>query len=80
MLYIQPDECIDCGVCEPSCPVEAIFSEADLPPAYHDYLAINRDFFSQEVSGLGSPEGAAQAGPQAVDHPIVASHPAREQT
>ena len=31
MLYIQPDECIDCGACEPACPVTAIFAEDDVP-------------------------------------------------
>ena len=30
-LYIHPDECIDCGACEPVCPVEAIYYEDDLP-------------------------------------------------
>ena len=31
MLYIHPDECVDCGACEPVCPVEAIYYEDDLP-------------------------------------------------
>ena len=31
MLYIHPDECVDCGACEPACPVEAIFYEDDVP-------------------------------------------------
>ena len=31
-LYIDPDECIDCGACEPACPVSAIFAEDDVPP------------------------------------------------
>ena len=30
-LYIDPDECIDCGACEPACPVSAIFAEDDVP-------------------------------------------------
>ena len=30
-LYIHPDECIDCGACEPECPVTAIFPEEDVP-------------------------------------------------
>ena len=37
MLYIHPDECVDCGACEPVCPVEAIFYEDDLPDKWHDY-------------------------------------------
>ena len=36
-LYIHPDECIDCGACEPECPVTAIFPEEDVP-ANHDVL------------------------------------------
>ncbi|HEY4684718.1 MAG TPA: ferredoxin family protein, partial [Dehalococcoidia bacterium] len=31
LLYIDPDECIDCGACEPACPVSAIFAEDDVP-------------------------------------------------
>ena len=33
MLYIQPDECVDCAACEPVCPVIAIFYEDDVPPS-----------------------------------------------
>ena len=40
-LYIDPDECIDCGACEPACPVEAIFSEYDLPYEWERYEAID---------------------------------------
>ena len=45
MLVIHPDECIDCGVCEPECPVEAIFAEEDTPDEWEKYLQINADFF-----------------------------------
>ena len=41
MLYIQPDECIDCGACEPACPVTAIFAEDDVPAEEQAYVAIN---------------------------------------
>ena len=40
-LVINPDECIDCALCEPECPVDAILSEDDLPEEYHKYLEIN---------------------------------------
>ncbi|MGQ4807282.1 Ferredoxin [Candidatus Entotheonellaceae bacterium PAL068K] len=40
-LYIDPDECIDCGACEPTCPVEAIFSEFDLPYEWEPYIEID---------------------------------------
>lgn len=41
MLYIHPDECIDCGLCEPECPVTAIFTEDDVPPKWREYIEIN---------------------------------------
>lgn len=44
-LYINPEECIDCGVCEPECPVSAIFPEDELPDDQAKYLQINTDFF-----------------------------------
>lgn len=43
-LVINPDECIDCALCEPECPINAIYSEDDLPEAYKEYLPINRDY------------------------------------
>ena len=45
-LVIHPDECIDCGACEPECPVEAIFDEDDLPEEWKEYVEINANFFS----------------------------------
>jgi len=44
-LYIEPNECIDCGACEPECPVTAIFPEEDVPAAMLKYVKINRDVF-----------------------------------
>ena len=41
MLYIHPDECIDCGACEPECPTSAIYAEADLPEKWAEYTALN---------------------------------------
>ncbi len=45
MLYINPDECIDCGACEPACPVTAIFEESATPDEWKQYIKINADFF-----------------------------------
>ena len=42
MLVIHPDECIDCGVCEPECPAEAIFSDADARA--EPWIGLNRDY------------------------------------
>jgi len=41
MLYIHPDECIDCGACEPECPVTAIFPEEDVPDNMRSYIEKN---------------------------------------
>ncbi len=76
MLYIQPDECIDCGACEPACPVEAIYPEDFLPDDMSPFLAANAEFL--ELTGLGSPRGAARAGSLEEDHPLVASWPVTE--
>jgi ferredoxin len=43
MLYIHPDECIDCEACVPECPVEAIFHEDNLPEEWKDYTALNAE-------------------------------------
>lgn len=81
-LYIHPDECVDCGACEPVCPVEAIFYEDDLPEEYAGYLTDNADFFTETLPDmdlpLGSPGGAAKVGAIAADAPLVASLPPQE--
>jgi ferredoxin len=46
-LYIDPDTCIDCGACEPVCPVSAIFPEADVPEEWQKYIEINSAHFQQ---------------------------------
>jgi len=74
MLYIHPGECIDCAACEPACPVEAIFYGDDVPPEWSDFTAINADYFTDSVTGLGSPGGAADVGPSNVDHPKIATY------
>ncbi len=78
-LYIHPEECVDCGACEPVCPVEAIYYEDDLPEDLVPYLADNELFFTQTLDGqvapLGSPGGAAKLGALGVDTPLVAGLP-----
>jgi NAD-dependent dihydropyrimidine dehydrogenase PreA subunit len=44
-LYIHPDECIDCGACEPECPVTAIFPEEDVPGQLKQYIEKNKTAF-----------------------------------
>ena len=53
MLIIDPEECIDCGACEPECPVEAIFPEDALPDKWEAFVKINYAF----------PEGAGAVDP-----------------
>ncbi len=45
MLYIDPAECIDCGLCVPECPVDAIFFEDDLPEQWKEFTEMNAAFF-----------------------------------
>jgi NAD-dependent dihydropyrimidine dehydrogenase PreA subunit len=71
MMYIHPDECVDCGACEPVCPVEAIYYEDDVPDLWKDYHKVNVEFFAD----LGSPAGAAGIGRVGTDHPLVAGLP-----
>jgi len=74
MLYIHPDECVDCGACEPVCPVEAIYYEDDVPDQWADYYKANVEFFSE----LGSPGGASKVGVIHSDHPLIAALPPQE--
>ena len=50
MLYIDPDECIDCGACEPVCPVTAIFAEDDVPDQYKAYTELNAKWFKDAAA------------------------------
>jgi NAD-dependent dihydropyrimidine dehydrogenase PreA subunit len=74
MLYIHPDECVDCGACEPVCPVEAIFYEDDLPDDLQPYLRANADFFSS----LGSPGGAVKVGRTPNDPDLIRDAPVNQ--
>jgi len=42
-LVIDPEECIDCQLCEPECPISAIFAEDDLPPDQENFIALNAE-------------------------------------
>jgi NAD-dependent dihydropyrimidine dehydrogenase PreA subunit len=79
MLYIHPDECVDCGACEPVCPVEAIYYEDDLPEPLRTYTAENARFFTDPLPGqdgpIGSPGGAGRLGPITADTAHVAALP-----
>jgi NAD-dependent dihydropyrimidine dehydrogenase PreA subunit len=73
MLYIHPDECVDCGACEPACPVEAITYDADLTAAEIPFGNAARGMFTR----LGSPGGATNT-PRVPDPPFVLGLPPQE--
>ena len=70
-LYIHPEECVDCGACEPVCPTEAIFYEDDVPDEWEPYVAANVDFFDK----LGSPGGASKVGKTSDDPAFIKGLP-----
>ncbi|SEG92763.1 NAD-dependent dihydropyrimidine dehydrogenase, PreA subunit [Thermomonospora echinospora] len=78
-LYIHPDECVDCGACEPECPVTAIYIVDDVPDELTWAIDDNTRFFSEPLPGrstpLGSPGGAATIGPIGTDTPYIAGLP-----
>ena len=46
-LFINPVECIDCGLCEPECPVDAIFMEDEVPEKWKSFIQLNTDYFDK---------------------------------
>ncbi|MFC4947323.1 ferredoxin [Pseudonocardia sp. GCM10023141] len=80
-LYINPLECIDCGACEPACPVEAITQDRAVEDGQDAFVDDNARFFALPLPGraeaIGSPGGAAAVGPVAADTELVAGYDAR---
>ena len=79
-MYINPNECVDCGACKPICRMDAIYWEGDLPDDQVQHLEDNAAFFTQPLPGherpLGSPGGADKLGRIGVDTPLIAALPA----
>jgi NAD-dependent dihydropyrimidine dehydrogenase PreA subunit len=75
-LYVNPKECIDCGACEPVCPVEAITQDRRVAAEFTDFIEDNRRFFTEVLPGreapIGAPGGAHKTGVIGVDTPMVA--------
>ena len=73
--YINPKECIDCGACEPVCPVEAISQDRRVTGDDEQFVADNLAFFTDVLPGrdepLGAPGGAAKVGELQVDTALV---------
>jgi ferredoxin len=51
MLFIDPEECIDCGACAEACPVEACVAEEDVPEMWQHYVSLNASFFAEGRQG-----------------------------
>jgi len=51
MVVIHPDECIDCGLCEPECPVTAIFVDTDVPDQWAEFVELNRREAAAKTGG-----------------------------
>jgi NAD-dependent dihydropyrimidine dehydrogenase PreA subunit len=78
-MYINPIECIDCGACEPVCPVSAVVSDMLPVNAASPWRADNAAFFAEALPGrdapVGNPGGAAKLGRLGVDTPMAANTP-----
>ena len=59
MLYIDPEECIDCDACVEACPVDACFAEDQLPEEWNKYIQINADYYKPEGGRLARAPSAA---------------------
>jgi ferredoxin len=47
LLYIDPDTCIDCGLCVDECPVKAIFAEDDVPAEWSEFIGRNAEYYKK---------------------------------
>ena len=75
MLYINPSECIDCGACQPACPVSAIFPDSAVPDASKKFVQINELWYADKVAArsmVGGGSGAPAAGADAGHSPAAA--------
>ncbi|MGP4044602.1 ferredoxin [Streptomyces sp. 2A115] len=68
MMYIHPDECVDCGKCMPACPSDAIHWEHKLPEEAVPFKEAAVEFFDEHPDAAG---GATPRGPVGVDHALV---------
>jgi NAD-dependent dihydropyrimidine dehydrogenase PreA subunit len=79
-LYINPVECIDCGACEPACPVQAISQDRRVPDDQFAHVADNARFFTDLLPGrdqpIGVPGGARVTGIVGTDTDLVSAYQA----
>jgi ferredoxin len=70
MLVIDPDECIDCALCEPACPVDAIWSEDELPADQIPFIAINAEKVEEYKNIIDQQPAMAEASPYSTQEAI----------
>ena len=70
MLVIDPDECIDCGLCEPACPVNAIYADSDVPDEEKAFIEINADKVADYENIYEAKEPLAKESPYTVEEAI----------
>ncbi|MDB5911032.1 MAG: (4Fe-4S)-binding protein [Massilia sp.] len=79
-MYISPTLCIDCGACEPVCPVQAISQDRRVPPGETEFVVDNARFFTEVLPGrdgpIGSALGGSEVGRVGVDTPLVSAYEA----
>ena len=71
MLVINPDECIDCALCEPECPVNAIWSDDELPPEQIPFIEINAKLSEVWPNIDETKEAMAHESPHTVEEAIA---------
>ena len=83
-MYINPDECVDCGACKPICRMEAIYWEGDLPDDQQQHREDNAAFFHRTLPGRECSARLARwcaaVGRVGVDTPLVAAMTAQRPT
>lgn len=76
MLYIHPEECIDCGACIPACPVGAIYQDSDLPASQNLLAQANKVYRVKDVNARSKAEALVKE--HIESHPDLMSVPAPE--
>jgi len=77
MLYIHPEECIDCGACVPACPVAAIYESIDATPAHQkDLIEANAVYRNGDAATMAQAEEIVKA--HVAAHPDIMAVPAAE--
>ncbi len=78
MFYIHPTECIECGMCESICPVDAIRYDDELDAENAVFARINREVFLNAEGELDEPGGWFRGTSPRADHPELAGYAFRE--